>query len=221
MAYAAIDFQITGTPEWVDSEGFDVVAKSQGELSAGRKLVALRALLEERFQLKTHRQVKEGPVYNLTVAKGGLKLQPWKEGSCLVLDRMHFPQAALDQERLPMCDVRMGTNGHNRVLTAAGAQISVPDLAGVAIPPFTFYLSQILNRAVVDKTGLSGMFDFTLQFTPDDTTPGSTTSSSDASDPLGPSISAALQEQLGLKLEAGKGPVELLVIDHVQKPSEN
>jgi uncharacterized protein (TIGR03435 family) len=164
--------------------------------------------------------VKEGQVYNLTVTKGGLKLQPWKEGSCLVLDPIHFPQATPGQEPLPMCDFRMRTNGHNRVLTATGTQISVPDLTGVAIPPLTFYLSQILNRTVIDKTGLSGMFDFTLEFTADDTTPG-ITSSGDASDPLGPSIFAALQEQLGLKLEAGKGPVEFLVIDHVERPSEN
>ena len=101
-----------------------------------------------------------------------------------------------------------------------GAKISVPDLAGVAIPPFIFYLSQILNRTVIDKTGLTGMFDFHLEFAPDDVTPG-ITASGDASDPLSPSIFAALQEQLGLKLEAGEGPVELLVIDHVEKPAGN
>ena len=106
------------------------------------------------------------------------------------------------------------------MLTATGVKIGVADLTGVAVPPFAFYLSQILNRTVIDKAGLSGMFDLQLEFAPDDTTPG-IPGPSDASDPLGPSIFAALQEQLGLKLEARKGPVELLVIDHVEKPSGN
>jgi uncharacterized protein (TIGR03435 family) len=215
-----LDFQIAGEPEWRNSEEFDIVAKGEGDLSAGRMLVALRTLLEDRFQLKTHREVKEGPVYNLTVAKSGSKLQEWKEGSCFLLDPLHFQQPVPGRARPPMCDIRLGTNGRDRLLTGTGAKISVPDLNGVAIPPLTFYLSQTLNRTVIDKTGLSGMFDFQLQFTPDDVTPG-ITASTDVSDPLGPSIFATLQEQLGLKLEAAKGPVERLVIDHVERPSEN
>jgi uncharacterized protein (TIGR03435 family) len=219
-AYAVMDFQITGAPEWVNSEGFDIVAKAEGDFSAGRMLVALRALLEDRFQLAVHRDVREGSVYDLVVVKSGLKLQQSKEGSCMTLDPVRFPRPALGEKPLAMCDIRMAVNGPNRTLTATGAKISVPDMTGVAIPPFTYYLSQIMNRTVIDKTGLTGMFDFHLEFAPDDVTPGVTTSG-DASEPLGPSIFAALQGQLGLKLEAGKGPVELLVIDHVAKPTEN
>jgi uncharacterized protein (TIGR03435 family) len=220
MAYAVMDFQISGAPEWVSSEGFDIVAKAEGDLSAGGMLVALRALLGDRFQLKVHREVREGPVYDLVIAKSGVKLKHWEEGSCFLPDPRHFPQPVPGQKRPPMCDIRTGMNGPNRILTATGAKISIPDLAGVAIPPFTFYLSQILNRTVIDKTGLTGMFDFGLEFTPDEVTPG-ISAPADAGDPPGPSIFAALQEQLGLKLEAGKGPVELLVIDRVAKPSEN
>jgi uncharacterized protein (TIGR03435 family) len=164
--------------------------------------------------LKIHREVKEGPVYNLVVAKSGPKLQQSQEGSCMVLDPVHFPRPAPGQKPMTMCDIRMAVNGPNRTLTATGAKISVPDMTGVAVPPFTYYLSQILNRAVIDKTGLTGMFDFRLEFAPDDATPG-IAASAGASDSLGPSIFAALQEQLGLKLERGKGPVELLVIDRV------
>ncbi len=215
-----MDFQISGAPEWVNSEGFDIVAKAEGDLRGGRMLLALRTLLEDRFQLKVHREVKDGPVYNLMVAKSGLKLQQSKEGSCIILDTVRFPRPAPGEKPPPMCDIRMGTNGPNRILTATGTKISVPDMTGVAIPPFTFYLSQILNRTVIDKTGLTGMFDFHLEFAPDDVTPG-VTASGDAGDPPGPSIFAALQEQLGLKLEAGKGPVDLLVIDRVAKPTEN
>jgi uncharacterized protein (TIGR03435 family) len=220
MAYAVMDFQIAGAPEWVNSEGFDIVAKAEGGLSAGRMLLALRALLEDRFQLKVHREIREGPVFVLTVAKSGLRLQQWKDGSCFLPDQAHFEQPVPGQKRLPMCDIRTGMSGPNRILTATGAKISIPDTDGVAIPPFVFYLSQILNRTVIDKTGLTGMFDFNLEFAPDEVTPG-ITASGDASDPVGPSIFAALQEQLGLKVEAGKGPVEVLVIDHVAKPAEN
>src|SRR5580692_3769236 len=74
MAYAVMDFQISGAPEWVSSEGFDIVAKAEGDLSAGGMLVAMRALLEDRFQLKVHRDVREGPVYDLVIAKSGVKL---------------------------------------------------------------------------------------------------------------------------------------------------
>jgi uncharacterized protein (TIGR03435 family) len=156
--------------------------------------------------LKIHREVREGPVYNLVVARSGLKLQEWKEGSCTILDPVHFPRPAPGEKSLAMCDIRMAVDGPNRILTATGAKIGVPDVTGVAIPPFTFYLSQILNRSVIDKTGLTGMFDFRVEFAPDDVTQG-VTASGDASEPPGPSIFAALQEQLGLRLEAGKGPV--------------
>lgn len=154
MAYAVMDFQIAGAPQWVNSEGFDIVAKADGDVSAGRMLLLLRTLIEDRFQLKVHREVREGPVYDLTVAKSGIKLQKWKEGSCLPLDSAAlstFQPPAPGQTRPPMCDIRTG-NGPNRTVTATGAKIGMPDLNGVAIPPFTFYLSQILNRTVIDKS---------------------------------------------------------------------
>jgi uncharacterized protein (TIGR03435 family) len=220
MAYAVMDFQISGAPDWVKSEGFDIVAKAEGDLRGGRMLLALRTLLEDRFQLKVHREAREGPVYNLVVARSGLKLQESKEGSCITLDQAHFLRTAPGERPPAMCDIRMAVGGANRTLTATGAKISAPDMTGVAIPTFTFYLSQMLNRTVIDETGLMGMFDFHLEFAPDDVTPG-IAASGDASDPLGPAIFAALQAQLGLKLEAGKGPVELLVIEHVEKPTGN
>jgi bla regulator protein blaR1 len=101
-AYKVPDFQISGGPDWVNTEGFDIVAKAEGSLSGDRVLVMLRSLLEDRFKLKVHRETKGGPVYDLTVAKSGLKLQQSKDGSCVLMDPSHMPPRLAAGEKLPV-----------------------------------------------------------------------------------------------------------------------
>jgi uncharacterized protein (TIGR03435 family) len=144
----------------------------------------LQVLLEDRFKLRVHREMKEQQIYALTVAPGGLKLRPLKEGCTDV----------------PLCGaIRPGANGPNRTMDAIGMHMDM----------LTKVLALILARPAVDKTGLTAAFDaFHLEYA---------LGMSDT----GPSIFTALQERLGLKLESTKGPVEVLVIDHLEKPSSN
>jgi bla regulator protein blaR1 len=196
-AYRVHSFQVSGDPDWAHTLRWDIRAKAEGE--GGRMPSAqfeemLRALLEERFQLKVDRKTREMPVYALLVAKNGPKLNLAAGGS-------------------PGVQMRPGSITFTKSSTASlAAQLSL--LAG---------------RVVVDKTGLTGVYDFELRWAqePGQGSPeafGLPPVASDAPPPVGangPSIFTALQEQLGLRLESQKGPVEILVIDHVEKASEN
>jgi bla regulator protein BlaR1 len=219
FAYDVREFQVSSGPGWINTDRFDIVAKAEHSAGAEnppgeprtmtdeqRKTVGdqmrerLRALLADRFQLTLHRETKEQSVYALVVAKSGSKLQ-----------------AAQQQE---------GTGPRGPMMRMGRGELSGQ---GVALDMLTRTLSSQLGRTVIDRTGLKGNFDFKLTWTPDpgqSTTPlgGAPPQGADAPpppDPNGPSVYTALQEQLGLRLESQKGPVEMLVIDRVEKPSEN
>jgi uncharacterized protein (TIGR03435 family) len=166
----------------------------------------LQALLEDRFKLKVHRETREAPVYALAVAKSGSKLKPFKEGSCVLIDSGRgLYELPLSQK---FCDARIGGRpGFTKTLEAQGVS---PAVIG-------WLLRGSLDRPVIDKTGLTGLFDAHMEFLPDQTAGQTFTT-----DPVGgPSIFTAVREQLGLSLEPGRGPVEVLVIDRVEKPSGN
>ncbi len=228
QAYDIKDFQISGGPGWLSSERYDIVAKAESSANREQLKLMLQSLLAERFKLEVHRETKELPVYSLVVAKNGPKLQkseyqppdpesgpppkPTGEGPG-PLARAAAGESVSRSTGGPM--MRMGRGQVN----AQMAQISM--LANV--------LSMQLGRPVIDKTGLKGAYDFKLEWTPDesqrafglgegDRPAGEAAAPPDSS---GPSIFTALQEQLGLKLESQKGPVEILVIDGIEKPSEN
>jgi uncharacterized protein (TIGR03435 family) len=213
-AYGVEDYQILGAPSWVASTRFDIEAKVSSadtdalhDLSPDQRRLMLQPLLAERFQLKVHTEVRNLPLLALVVAKGGPKLQEAKPGDT-------YPN---------------GIKGFDGQGGAGLMHMGPGRLTGQGLP-ISFLartLSQQLGSTVEDKTGLTGKYDFTLQWTPDRNAspmspePGQQGPGAATSTDSGPSIFTAIQEQLGLKLESQKGPVEVLVIDHVETPSEN
>ena len=176
--------QVSGGPGWLDTAEFNIVGKAEGNPSQAQMMAMLRTLLAERFQLKVHRETKEGNVYALVVAKNGPKLKrPTGDRSWVAVIRITPPD-------------RPGVN-----YALQGRKTSMALFAGE--------LYNQVRRPVLDLTGIQGEFDFRVDYATDD------------NPETGPSIFAAMQEQLGLRLEATKGPVETLVVDHAEKPSGN
>jgi uncharacterized protein (TIGR03435 family) len=216
-AYGLQSYQISGDPPWIGTDHYDIEAKSEGNASVQQmEGPMLRALLEDRFKLMLHRETRQLPVYELTVAKSGVKLERSKEGSCIPysVDAPPPPAPAPGAPRLNYCGYpRSGVEGLNRTLDGAGVSMAV--LAS----RLSLNYSTQLGRTVIDRTALTGTFDVHLKWTAEASAGAAGPGTAD--DPAGPSLFTALQEQLGLKLESAKGPVEVLVIDHVEKPSAN
>jgi uncharacterized protein (TIGR03435 family) len=207
--------QILGTPGWLSSDAYDIQAKMESSVADDlRKLSPLertyarqqmlRALLADRFKLVVHRENRELPVYMLVVAKNGLRLHE----STPERTPNEIHDSSLDSGR-------------------RGGKITAPctttqSLAGL--------LSIALNRTVLDKTGLTAKYDIALQWSVEQEQAAAPrlldgaqagTGGASMPDASWPSIFTAIQEQLGLKLEPGKGPVKVVVIDHVERPSGN
>ena len=213
VAYKTRPSQIIGGPSWNDSAMFDVQGKAAEAAGTDTMLLMLQALLEDRFQLKIHREIREGAVYELTVAKGGPRLK--SSIGCIPFDPNHLPrQTAPGEVQVNYCG-GMARGGDDSRRTVDGKGVDIIPAIGLLAPSLTGFLSEALDRTVINKTGLTGAFDFHLEWA------SQHTSDVPPDDSGAPSIFTAVQEQLGLRLEAGKGPVEFLVIDHAEKPSEN
>jgi uncharacterized protein (TIGR03435 family) len=219
IAYDVKDYQLAGDPGWLDSGHYDIEAKADGNPSV-REMEGpmLQVLLEERFNLALHRETRQLPVYKLSVGKSGPKFQPSRAGSCTPYVTEAPPATTRQGEPLPnFCGFRRtAADGLNRILDGRGVT-----MAALATTLSRTYVST-LGRNVVDGTGLTGAFDIYLKWAMDPAE-GPPTGAGGATLPdlTGPSIFTALEEQLGLKLESTKGPVEVLVIDHIEKPSGN
>jgi uncharacterized protein (TIGR03435 family) len=209
-AYGVIP--VEGGPDWIHSQSFQIDAKSDGvpdiQMMEGPMM---QAILEDRFKLKIHRETRQGPVYELVLGKGSPKLKPFEDGSCIPPSLGHsLPTLASDQH---YCRNMVSPRG-------------LVDFEGGTLSMCAGLLNLLLDRPVIDKTGLTGYFKIRLVFSPDDTAPPRLATPNpgapnEARAGDAPDIFQAIQEQLGLKLVAAKGPVDVLVIDHIERPSEN
>ena len=192
---------ISGGPAWLGSDRYDIVAVAPSDQrpTYDEQMAMLKKLLAERFNLAFHREQKEFSLYELTVAKAGPKLTastaPFDEASNVTSTLYPASSGGIDHALLP---------AHN-----------------VTMQEFASVLQRaILDRPVVDKTGLSGRYDFNLEWTPDDSQFGGQLPPG-APDSDKPGFFTAVQQQLGLRIEATKGPLAVLVIDKLDRPSEN
>ena len=197
-AFRAPRYQLSGGAnsgglKWLESGKYDVVATMPANTTYATRRLMMQDLLRERFHLVTHRERKELPVYALLQARNGPKFQ-------------------VEKREMRDGDGRIGGGGPGRI---GGMKVSAFDLAEV--------LSDYLDRPVLDETGIDGLFDFKLIWTPDETPREQNPAEQHPPvDPNGASIFEAVQEQLGLRLVPQKGAVEMLVIDRVDRvPAEN
>jgi uncharacterized protein (TIGR03435 family) len=200
---------IEGMPDWVKSARYSIDAKSDNpQTPAMMRGPMMQALLEERFQLQTHREPRDSPVYFLTAAKGGPKLNRSKDGGCLHLDPSDLAQTPPPP----------GTKTCVWVQTLKqGARHGV-EIYGITLDVFAKLLHTD-DLPVVDRTGLDGAFDIVLYDPPDQPKP--TPGEEGRLDPPRASLQEQLRTQLGLQLEPGKAPREFLVIDRIARPSAN
>lgn len=183
-AYGLKEFQIAGGPDWLGSQRYDIQAKAGTPVNEDQLMQMLQALLAERFKLEVHRETRVLAVTALVIGKSGPKLHEVPPG-----DRLHG-------------QIRFEMSGKAMRLT--GEKAPMPELAS--------WLTSILGdaaRPVLDKTGLTGAYDFVLEWIPDEDFPAT-------------AVAAALPEQLGLKLDAARAPFEVVVINHAEKvPTAN
>jgi uncharacterized protein (TIGR03435 family) len=225
-AFRTEEDRIVGEPPWVKTKRYDIQAKVSPEdapklekQKIDERRSMMLPLLQERFNLKYHHETRELPGYVLVVAKGGPKMKASE-----VQDAPVSPKDAADSKT---SDATVKHPPQNRFLRQMGPghlEANGTDMQGLAR-----VLSMQLGRSVEDKTGLTGNYDYTLNWTPDNAPPpipgggpeGGPPHNDASGEGSGPSLFTAVQEQLGLKLESTKGMVDVIVIDHIDQPSEN
>lgn len=245
------DFQLVGGPSWINSDRFDIEAKIEGGGPMSPQMIqsVLRQILEERFALKVHRETRELPIYALVLARSDGRLGPnlkpsSPECSTTMASRGRGPAPGPDGRGGVMVSrggpPPDGRGGPGR----AGGPPAPPDFdapaacgqrmggfgrlraGGTTMDDFATFISGTAQRVVINKTGLTGYYDVALTYTPtpDQLPQGAPPPGAPALpsiDPDGPGFFTAIQEQLGLKLDNQRGPVEVVVIDSIQQPTEN
>ena len=219
------DYQIVGAPGWVDTERYSIRARASGGTPAAAVMVMLANLLKDRFQLATHLETRELPIFHLVMARSDGRLgADFKPTAAECRATIAERQAAARRGDPPpplspsLFDPKARPCGVSRV--DSGVAVGI----GRTVAQISLTLSDLVGRTVIDKTGLTGLYDFTLKYAPEPGRYAGPTgpppdAATPAIDPNISSLSVALQEQLGLKLDGARGPVEVLVIDRIERPS--
>ncbi len=212
--FAVQDYQLVALPGWADAERFDIVAKAPAGATAQQWQPMLQALLRERFALVTRRETRELPTYVVAPPRGGRlgpRLRPTPAATVEYCAAQQLPEG-----RRPPVDAAVG---------ACGLGPSIGTVHGRDIPLTALwrFVAQQAGRAIVDRTGLTGNYDFDLTWTPEKFANLATPAvvNGNTIDPNGPSLFTALEEQLGLELAPQRGPVDVLVIERLERPTEN
>jgi uncharacterized protein (TIGR03435 family) len=203
------DVPIVGGPDWLDSDGYLIAAKAGSEQPRAMLLGPMfQRLLEERFMLKVHLETRELPAYALTVAGGGFKLRPIDPATCAARDATAPPvlTARDPVTQKPFCQMIISGGSGLR------GSMTVQELSNA--------LSSYVDRQIINKTGIDGIFNVDVQFVPL-RVPGPLGRPPDPAAGGGVSIFTAIEEQLGLRLERTTGPSPVIVIDRVERPSPN
>jgi bla regulator protein BlaR1 len=218
-AYGIKGHQISGGPDWMKSELFDIAAKTESSAKPDQLFLMLQSLLAERFRLVMRRVTQEAPVYGLTTAKDGPKLKEVHDTDP-VMDNLFIQNAV---NRAP----KVGNSSHGRppiVILRRGLLIA----ESIKLIGLANVLSDFLGRPVVDKTDLTGTYDLKVEWQPDADQVAMFQEigvpegyGAPKPDPRGPSLATALKEQLGLSIESEKGSVEMFQVEHIERPSAN
>jgi len=198
------DFRLVGGPDWLATDRFDIQAQPERPIRPEDMSSAVLAMLEARFRLKAHHEQRQIPLYELTLASGQSKMKA-VDAPVPGFEDAAGPPPRPGRDGLLPADFKPPAS---HVFANSGAIIG----SAVPVTQLVYSLSQLLDRPIIDKTNLKGLFDFRLEFAP--------VQLSATSDPR-PSVFAAIQEQLGLRLVSTRGPVDVVVVDSIEKPSEN
>jgi uncharacterized protein (TIGR03435 family) len=232
-AYDIKEYQLEGGPAWINTARFEIDAKATGEPTVPEFNAMLKALLVERFSLRTRIEVRQLPRYVLTLARSDRSLGPsLKPTSAACLDELDErrrnpvpqrepaplplpPGGTVEEMREFMLRPRCGVSS----IGSAGAS-SALSMGGMPLANLVARLSSELNAPVVDETGLTGLYDMVLQYDPV-RQPADLATLRASRDFASPSLKTALQQQLGLRLEEVKGPLDVIVIESVEQPTPN
>jgi len=211
------DYQMVGAPGWINTERYSIRAKPPADAPRNAMSVMLLNLLKDRFQLATHLETREQPIFHLVMARSDGRLGP-----NLTLTSAACRATVANREEA----IKRGAPPLFEPNDPCGSGRNSPGLfafTGSALARLVPALADLMGRPVVDKTGLTGLYDLTLKFAYEGRMPGIMgplgAPPAPAVDPDVPSLSVALQEQLGLKLEGARGPVEVVVIDRFERPT--